>query len=121
MTSYDGDILASANVYGLDADLTRGSWRHAGVQQSDERKQRDIYGGTISFGPVVFRVFGTALPPLLQEDLLDLPEIIVQIWPYQASFTWMPRPALDDLGLLRFGYSFAERLKRQAPASSSPD
>jgi len=121
MASYAGDVLASANVYGLDADLTRDSWRHAGLRQSDARKQRDIYGGTISFGPVVFQVFGTTLLPLLQEDLLDPPETVVQIWPYQASFIWMPRPAFDDRALLQFGfgYTIAERLARQNPASSS--
>jgi hypothetical protein len=50
--------------------VTDGAGSHAGVSQPPERGWRDIYGATISFGPVVFQVFGTRVAALLDGSLI---------------------------------------------------
>lgn len=88
MASYDGEMPAFAHMQGADADVT----------QDDERGVRDLYSVTLTLGPVAFQVFGTTVPGLLDIVELRQPPLVHRIWPFDGSFIWAPRPALDDAG-----------------------
>jgi hypothetical protein len=89
--SYVGEAVAGGVPFGKDLDMDAGPDR--------ERGERDVWGATILFGPVVFQVIGTRLPGLL--GVLDMATPNTnQIWPYRRSCTWTPQPAMDDVTLL---------------------
>lgn len=99
MATYVGTMPGSARLYGLDADMTQGP----------DRGRRDMYGGTITFGPAVFQAFGTTAAPLL--DGLAIRSLVVhQIWPHGDSFTWTPNAGFGDDDLARFGDAIPDKL-----------
>jgi hypothetical protein len=102
MASYAGDMPGYAHMYGADADITQG----------DERGVRDIYGSTVAFGPVVFQLFGTTVLGLVDGMRVGSAPAVHQLWPYEGSFTWAPRPGFDDAALLAFSESILAELVR---------
>lgn len=106
MTTYAGDMAAYAQMYGADAD----------VVQPDDRGVRDIYGATISFGPIVFQVFGTTVPGLIDKVQIGSPRSLPvhQLWPYRDSFVWPANRGLDNAGLIAFSESIFAELRRLA-------
>ena len=69
-----------------------------------------MWSATITFGGGVLHLFGTTLTPLL-DGLRVSGQGLHQIWPYQRSITWMPRPGLDTPGLLAFADRLMDSLK----------
>lgn len=77
---------------------------------------RNVFVRTFSVGPVVFQVFGTTNQRLAELGI-GFPQRkphgkppIHQLWPYEASFTWKPRPGLDDEGLVSYTNSIVAAL-----------
>jgi len=101
MATYIGTMPGSVRLFGLDADVTQGP----------DRGRRDMWGATLTFGPVVFQVFGTTVPLLLKALDLNYPGV-QQIWPYRRSFTWTPRAGFADDELAAFGDSILIELQR---------
>jgi hypothetical protein len=117
MSSYVGEMPASGRLYGLDVDVSLGdgAGSHAGVSQPPERGWRDVYGATISFGPVVFQVFGTRVAALLDGwSILNPHPIVFPLWPYRESFTWTPTAGFDDHGLKQFADVILGHVQRKA-------
>jgi hypothetical protein len=102
IAAYGGDMLAASNIWGGDADLTL----------PDDRGQRQIWGATISLGPVAFQLFGTTVPGLLEGAELGSPPYVHQLWPYRESFTWLPGAALDEQALADFASSIVNMLPK---------
>jgi hypothetical protein len=97
IAAYTGtEAAAVGGMWGLDTETNETGPR----EWEPDRGVRDIWGGTVLFGPVLFQLVGTTLVPLL-EGVQDLPHTH-RIWPYQGSFTWMPRPGLSDDQLMAF-------------------
>lgn len=97
IAAYTGTQAAAVGgMWGLDAETNETGPR----EWEPERGVRDIWGGTVLFGPVLFQLVGTTLVPLL-EGIQDLPHTH-RIWPYQGSFTWMPWPGFSDDHLMAF-------------------
>lgn len=105
MATYAGTMPGSGRIYGLDADVTQGP----------DQGRRDMYGATITFGPVVVQVFGTEIAPLLDGLAINNP-ITHQIWPHQGSFTCNPRIGFDDQALAEFGDAILHHLLRAGGA-----
>jgi hypothetical protein len=109
LTSYVGDVVAMAQTYGLDA--------HMELSPDPDRGRRDMWGATITFGAGVLQVFGTTLTALLDGVEVN-GQGVHQIWPYERSITWTPRPGFDNAGLLAFADGLLNRLRRlPAPVS----
>lgn len=108
MAAYAGQHIAMGRMYGLDADMATGP--------DPDRGSRDIWGATIMFGPVVFQLFGSDISELLEGVQLSVPGCH-QLWPYAESFTWTPKPALDDYGLVAFADGLLHELQRHAGTS----
>jgi hypothetical protein len=108
MASYAGDVTAMCRMYGLDADMDAGP--------DPNRGARDIWGTTIAFGPVVFQLFGSDIPELVAGAQVRAPGCH-QLWPYVGSFTWAPRPALNDYGLVGFADGLLREARRIGRAS----
>jgi hypothetical protein len=89
--SYAGEAVAGAVPFGKDVNMD--------ARPDRERGERDVWGATVLFGPVVFQIIGTHLHNLLDELDMATPNTH-QIWPYRRSFTWTPQPAMDDATLL---------------------
>jgi hypothetical protein len=104
MTAYTGTIsTAVGHMYGLDADVQ--------LTPDSDRGVRDIWGGTVVFGSVVFHMLGTSIPGLL--ELAEMNTLNVhQLWPYERSFTWVPSPGLSDEELGQFMDGFMRSLLR---------
>lgn len=105
MAAYAGEHIAMGRMYGLDADMATGP--------DPDRGSRDIWGATIMFCPVVFQLFGSDIPELLEGVQLNAPGCH-PLWPHVDSFAWTPQPALDDYGLVRFADGFLHELQRHA-------
>lgn len=90
-------------MYGLDADMASGPNPHRG--------SRDIWGAAITFGPVVFQVFGTTVLPLLEGLEFNGMNTHV-LWPHRSSFTWVPRPGFNDHQLVGFADGLLNELTR---------
>jgi hypothetical protein len=106
MATYIGTMPGSCRLFGLDADVTQGP----------DRGRRDMWGVTVTFGPVVFQVFGTTVPLLLEGLAINHPGV-QQIWPYQRSFTWTPRAGFADEDLAQFADALLVELQK---AGGSP-
>lgn len=103
MTSYiGGKIVAVASLYGLDADM---------AQEPDrDRGERDIWGSTISLGPVVFQLLGSEVPGVLDAFQVNAPNMH-QLWPRRRTFTWMPSVGLNDKQLVGLNDEFLDALR----------
>ena len=66
-----------------------------GAGPDPKRGERDVWGSTVLFGPVVFQVIGTGVPGLLNMLELRTPNTH-RLWPYQSSFTWLPSRGMDE-------------------------
>jgi hypothetical protein len=109
MATYTGTwAVAMGRTFGLDADMASGP--------DSDRGRRDIWGAAITFGPVVFQVFGTAIHPLLHSLATNAVNTHV-LWPYQSSFTWMPSPGFDEYGLVRFADGLLDEVRRHGQAA----
>ncbi len=75
-----------------------------------ERGERNVWGSTILFGPVVFQILGSSVPNVLGLFNLNTPNTH-QIGPYRQSFTWTPRPGLDDHAVIQLHDDYLTRLK----------
>jgi hypothetical protein len=109
MTTYSGNHPAVYDLYGLDLD----------DRQDPSRGQRDIYGATVTLGPVAFQIYSAEIP-----ELIDIVQgwpwpNVTQIWPYGGSFTWAPSPALDDGALVAFSHTISDTLLRQGRRARS--
>jgi hypothetical protein len=103
LASYTGvDAVALALPFGIDVDMDRNPAR--------ERGERDVWGSTILFGPVVLQILGSAVPGLLNLFDLAAPNAH-QLWPYRRSFTWTSQPGLDDRGVMRLHDEYLARLR----------
>jgi hypothetical protein len=88
VASYSGTLAVALGLpFGADIDMDAGPNR--------ERGERDVWGSTLLFGPVVFQVIGTHVDAVLG-GLEMATANTHQVWPTRESFTWMPRPGLDD-------------------------
>jgi hypothetical protein len=97
MAAYTGtEATAVGGMWGLDAETNETGPR----EWEPDRGVRDIWGGTVLFGPVLLQLVGTTLVPLL-EAVQDMPHT-QRIWPYRGPFTWMPRPGFSDDQLMAF-------------------
>ena len=67
MAAYAGQHVAMGRMFGLDADMATGP--------DPDRGSRDIWGATIMFGPVVFKLFGSDIPELLEGVQLNVPAV----------------------------------------------
>lgn len=101
MATYVGTMPGSCRLYGLDADVVQGP----------DRGRRDMYGATVTFGPVVFQVFGTAIAQLLDGLAITHPGVH-QICPYQRSCTWRPTVGFADHDLAGFADAILNDLLR---------
>jgi len=72
---------------------------------------RNIWGATVLFGPVVFQLFGSTIPELL-DDVTMRVRGCHQLWPHFGSFTWAPHPALNDYELVGFADGLLNELLR---------
>lgn len=93
MATYGGETVAMGRMFGLDAAIE--------ALPDPDRGMRNIWGATILFGPIVFPLFGSTIPELLEGVTMRTPGCH-QLWPYAGSFTWAPRPAFDDHQLVGF-------------------
>jgi hypothetical protein len=93
VASYSGTLAVALGLpFGIDIDMDVGPDR--------ERGERHVWGSTLLFGPVVFQVIGTHVDGVL--DGLDMATANThRVWPSCASFTWMPRPGLDDSAVMQ--------------------
>src|SRR4051794_21822920 len=104
LAAYDGPVVGIGQVLGADADLAQGP----------ERGSREIYGATVSLGPVVLQVFGSTVRGLTNGMAFKADARIHQIWPTVPEVSWSPRTALDDPGL----QSFAEAIVAALPTNA---
>ena len=103
--------MAGALPFGVDAGMDS--------NPAPDRGERDIWGATILFGPVVFPLVGTAVTGLLDVLYLAAPNTH-QLWPYRASFTWRPRPGLDDLAVMRLSDEYLARVLALSTGTARP-
>jgi len=88
VASYVGSQAVALGLpFGKDVDMDAGP--------DPKRGERDVWGSTVLFGPVVFQVIGTGVPGLLDMLELGTPNTY-RLWPYQRSFTWLPSPGMDE-------------------------
>jgi hypothetical protein len=103
MASYTGAHPGVLQVYGLDLDDS----------QDAHRDRRDVYGAMIGLGPVIFQIFGTTNPQLLEAPVGWRWRNVWEVWPYSGrSFTWAPSPAFADDALLAFADEIPASLVR---------
>lgn len=109
MAAYDGDVVAMARMFGLDADMAAGP--------DPDRGWRDIWGSTVTFGPVVFQVFGSHIPGLLEG--IEVRALgCHRLWPHEGSFTWTPRPGFNNHGLVAFADGLLHELRNHKPRAA---
>ena len=103
LASYVGGTgVALALPFGIDVDMSQDPAR--------ERGERDVWGSTILFGPVVFQILGSAVPGVLDIFELAAPNTHA-LWPYHRSFTWTPRPGFDDRAVMQLHDEYLGRLR----------
>ncbi len=111
MATYAGTYaVAVGSMWGLDAETNEAAPR----MWEPDRGVRDIWGATILFGPVVFQVFGTTIPPLLEGLELNT-RYTHRIWPYASGFTWVPHPGFNDQELMAFAEVLLNAFPRRMP------
>lgn len=110
MAAYGGETVAMGRMFGLDADMAGGP--------DPDRGTRDIWGATILFGPVVFQLFGSNIPQLLEGVVVRAPGCH-RLWPHAGSFTWTPRPRLTDQELVGFADGLLNELLRHRGSSGT--
>jgi hypothetical protein len=102
MASYSGTVsTAVGHMYGLDVTME--------FDPNPDRGQRDIWGSTVVFGPVVFHLLGTNVPGLLEDVTMNTLGVH-RLWPYEQSFTWSQKPGLTDADLASFMDGFLNEL-----------
>lgn len=103
LASYAGaNAVALALPFGIDVGRDRLPAR--------ERGERNVWGSTILFGPVVFQILGSDVPKVL--DVFDLATPNThQIWPYRRPFTWTPHPGLDDHAVMQLHDEYLARFQ----------
>ena len=88
MATYTGAVsTAVGHIYAGDVTLGGDTTTHG-----------SLWGGTIVFGPVLFKLLGSNLPDLLASADLDAPSVH-QLWPPDRVFTWEQQPGFDDTAL----------------------
>lgn len=104
MASYSGTLAVALGLpFGADINIDARSDR--------ERGDRDVWGSTLLFGPVVLQVIGTQVDGVL--DGLDMATANThRVWPTRESFTWMPRPGLDDGTVTQLHDGYLRRIVR---------
>jgi hypothetical protein len=97
MATYTGAVsTAMGHIYAGDVTVGHDNPRHG-----------SLWGGTIVFGPVLFKLLGSNLPDLLASADMDAPSVH-QLWPPDDVFTWEPKPGFDDTALASFTDWFLE-------------
>jgi hypothetical protein len=92
---------------GIDLDMTAGP--------DPGRGWRDIWTATVAFRPIVFQVFGSAAPELLDGFKPNTVNTHI-LWPYRGRFRWVPSPGLSEQQLLAFGDGLLKEVRRQVDA-----
>jgi len=106
IAAYTGEHPATAKISGIDRRRHPG-----GPLPNPARGSRHIWSVTHSFGPVVFVVFGTALPGFADRVHIPLPDVHL-IGTNDETVIWSPSPCCDSAQLLAFGDSFADLIDR---------
>jgi hypothetical protein len=97
MATYTGAVsTAVGHIYA--GDVTVGD---------DNPTRGSLWGGTIVFGPVLFKLLGSNVRDLLASADMDAPSVH-QLWPFEDVFTWEPKPGFDDAALPSFMDWFLE-------------
>jgi hypothetical protein len=68
------------------------------VTMNGERVTADIYGATLSLGPVCLQVMFTAVPEMADAFSIEERPTITLLWPYGSPFDWSERNSFADDG-----------------------
>jgi hypothetical protein len=107
LASYDGEQPAAAFSSGMA--ISRPG------ERVDSHDAPNVYTITFTLGPLALQVFGVHDAAAIRVDPRGgeyADPGIHQLWPYDAPFTWVPRPALTGEGLQRFADSIYDELLR---------
>jgi hypothetical protein len=106
MTAYTGAQMAAMGLMnGFDVDME--------ASPDPNRGWRHVWTATVAFGTVVFQVFGSVVPELLDVVKPDTANTHV-LWPHVGPFTWVPAPGLSDGDLMAFGDGLLSEVRRYA-------
>jgi len=106
MTAYTGAQMAAMGLMnGFDVNMDAGP--------DPNRGWRDVWTTTVAFGTVVFQVFGSVVPELLDVVKPDTVNTDV-LWPYMGPFTWVPTSGLSGRDLVAFGDGLLAEVRRYA-------